>query len=116
VSNVTERRTGQTGQRSRSKRQTVLVTVAENAWSLYVRAPYIDKSNGDGVEIENSFTFGVIGVAVSGLEEATSGLAKLLPVEQRPPPVSRKPLIVLSELTGQQSETESFWAAEKYSR
>ena len=43
----------------------------------------MDKSNEDGVETENSFTLGVIGVAVSGPEEATSGLAKLLPVERR---------------------------------
>jgi len=39
----------------------------------------MDKSNGDGVETENSFTLGIIGVTVSGSEEATSGLAKLLP-------------------------------------
>ena len=38
----------------------------------------MDKSNGDGVETENSLTLGVIGVAVRGPEEATSGLAKLL--------------------------------------
>jgi len=44
-----------------------------------MRARYMDKSNGDGVKTENSFTLGVIGVAVSGSEEATSGLAKLLP-------------------------------------
>jgi len=47
----------------------------------------MDKSNGDAVEIENSFTLGLIGVAVSGSEEATSGLAKLLPVEKQPLPV-----------------------------
>jgi len=47
----------------------------------------MDKSNGDGVEAENSFTLGVVGVAVSGPEEATSGLAKLLPVERQPLPV-----------------------------
>jgi len=41
----------------------------------------MDKSNGDGVETENSFTLGIIGVAVSGPEEATSGLVKLHPVE-----------------------------------
>ena len=42
----------------------------------------MDKTNGDGdgVETENSFTLGVIEVAVSGPEEATSELAKLLPV------------------------------------
>jgi len=38
----------------------------------------MDKSNGNGVERENSFTLGIIGVAISGPEEATSGLAKLL--------------------------------------
>jgi len=38
----------------------------------------MDKSNEDGVETENSFTLGVIGVAVSGPVEATSGIAKLL--------------------------------------
>ena len=32
----------------------------------------MNKGNGDGVEIENSFTLGVIGVAVSWQEEATS--------------------------------------------
>jgi len=47
----------------------------------------MDKSNGDGVERENSFTLGVIGVAVSGPEEATSGLAKLVPVQRQPLPV-----------------------------
>jgi len=47
----------------------------------------MDKSNGDGVETENFFTLGVIGVAVSGPKEATSGLAKLLPVERQPLPV-----------------------------
>jgi len=44
----------------------------------------MDKSNGGGVETENSFTLGVIGVAVSGPDEATSGVAKLLPVERQP--------------------------------
>jgi len=48
----------------------------------------MDNSNGDGVETENSFTLGVIGVALPGPEEATSGLAKLLPdVERQPLPV-----------------------------
>jgi len=47
----------------------------------------MDKSNGNTVETENYFTLGVIGVAVSGPEEATSGLAKLLPVERQPLPV-----------------------------
>jgi len=47
----------------------------------------MDKSNGDGVETENSFTLVVIGLAVSGPEEATSGLAKLLPVERQQLPV-----------------------------
>ena len=54
------------------------------------------------------------GVAVSGPEEATSGLAKLFPVEKQPLPVSQKPQIPSSELAGQQSE--SLWTAEKYSR
>jgi len=47
----------------------------------------MDNSNGDGVETENSFTLGVIGVAVSGPQEATSGLAKLLPVDRQRLPV-----------------------------
>jgi len=47
----------------------------------------MDKTNGDEVETEHSFTFGVIGGAVSGPEEATSGRAKLLPVERQPLPV-----------------------------
>jgi len=47
----------------------------------------MDKSNGDGVETENSFTLSVIEVAVSGPKEATSGLSKLLPVERQPLPV-----------------------------
>jgi len=42
----------------------------------------MDKSNGDGVEPENFFTLGVIGVAVSELEEATFSLAKLFPAER----------------------------------
>jgi len=42
----------------------------------------MDKSNGDKVKTKNSFTLGVIGVAVSGPEEATSGLAKLCPVKR----------------------------------
>jgi len=42
----------------------------------------MDKSNADGVETENSFTLGVIGVTVSVQKEATSGLAKLLPVKR----------------------------------
>jgi len=74
----------------------------------------MDKSNGDGVEIENSFTLGVIAVAVSGPDEAISGLAKLLPVEIQPLPVLRKAPILPSELTGQQ--TESLWTAEMYFR
>ena len=65
----------------------------------------MDKSNGDGVERENSFTLGVIGVAVSGPEEATSGLAKLVPVQRQPLPVWRKQQIMPSELAGQQSES-----------
>jgi len=79
-----------------------------------MRARYMDKSNGDGVKTENSFTLGVIGVSVSALEEATSGLAKVVPVERQPLPVFRKPQIMSHELTGQQSERR--WAAEKYSR
>jgi len=55
--------------------------------SIRVRDRYMDKSNGDEVETENSFTIGVIGVAVSGSEEAISGLRKLLPVERQPLPV-----------------------------
>ena len=55
--------------------------------SIRVRARYMDKSNGDRVETENSFTLGVIGVAVSEPEEANSGLEKLLPVERQPFPV-----------------------------
>jgi len=46
----------------------------------------MDKSNGDEVEIENSFTFGVIVVAASWQEETISGLAKLLLVERQPLP------------------------------
>jgi len=45
------------------------------------------KSNADGVESENFFALNVIGVVVSGLEEATSSLAKLHPVERQPLPV-----------------------------
>ena len=56
---------------------------------------------------EKSFTLGVIGVAVSGPEEATSGLAKLLPIDRQPLPVSWKPQILTSELAGQQSK--SLW-------
>jgi len=40
----------------------------------------MDKTNGDGVETENSFTLGVIGIAVSEPKKTISGLAKLLPV------------------------------------
>jgi len=47
----------------------------------------MEKSIGNGVETENSFTFGVIGVAVSGPKQATSGLAQLLTVERQPFPV-----------------------------
>jgi len=74
----------------------------------------MDKSNGDGVKRENSFTLGVIGVSVSALEEATSGLAKVLPVERQPLPVFQKPQTMPHELAGQQSESR--WAAEKYPR
>jgi len=35
-------------------------------------------------ESKNSFILGLIGVAVPGPEEATSGLAKLLPVKIQP--------------------------------
>jgi len=78
--NVTYRQTGQTGQRSRS----IGRTVGRNSRPKEpcVRALYMDKSNGDGVETEKSFTFSVIGVAVSRPDEATSGLAKLLPAER----------------------------------
>jgi len=64
----------------------------------------MDKSNGDGVETENSFTLGVIGVAASGPEEATFGLTKLLPVDRQPLPVLWKSQMLPSELSGQQSE------------
>jgi len=62
----------------------------------------MDISNGDVLETENSSTLGVgvIAVGVSGVEEAITGLAKLLPVERKPPPVRRKPQILPSELTG----------------
>ena len=60
----------------------------------------MDKSNGDKVKIENSFTFGVIGVAVSGQEETISGLAKLLLVDRQPLPDWRKPQILPSEFSG----------------
>ena len=60
-------------------------TVAQKSViSIRVRTRYMDKNNGDGVETKNSFTLGVIEVAVPGLEEATSGLTKLLPVERQP--------------------------------
>jgi len=81
--------------------------------SVRERVRYVDESNGDGVETENSFTLGVIGVAVSWSDEATSSLAKLLPVETQPLPVSRKPQMLPSELAGQQPE--SLWTPEKYS-
>jgi len=45
------------------------------------------KSNGYRIETENYFTLGVIGIAVSGPDETTSGLAKLLPVKRQPLPV-----------------------------
>ena len=38
-------------------------------------------------------TLGVIGVVVTGPEEATSGLTNLLPDERQPLPVWRKPQI-----------------------
>ena len=47
----------------------------------------MDKSNGYGVQTENSFTFGVIGFAGAGPEETTSGLAKVLPVDRQTLPV-----------------------------
>jgi len=63
----------------------LLVTVAPKP-GLYTRArPLYGQKYGD--ETRNSFTPGVIGVAVSGQDEATSGLAKLLPVERLPLPV-----------------------------
>ena len=101
VSNVTEK---QTGQWSRSIRQTVACNGhPKSLVSICVRTRYMDKSNGDGLETENSSTIGlgVIGVSVSGLEKATTGLAKLVPVERRPPLVRRKPQILPSELTDQ---------------
>ena len=49
----------------------------------------------------------LIAVAVSWPEEATSGLAKLLPVERQPLPVWQKPQILPSELAGQQSEPKA---------
>jgi len=73
------------------------------------RARYVDKSNGYGVEIEYCFTLGVIGVAVSGPEAATSGVAELLPVARQPLPVRRKPQILPFELASKQSE--SLWMA-----
>jgi len=69
-------------------------------------------SNGDGVETENFFTLGVIEVAVSGQEEATSGIAKLFPVERQPLPVRLTPQILPYELADQQ--LESLWTAERY--
>jgi len=62
----------------------ILVTVAERSLvsKTRVRARYVDKSNGDGVETENSLTLGEIRVAVSGPDKATSGLVKQLPVER----------------------------------
>ena len=44
-------------------------------------ARYTGKSYGYRVETQKSFTLGVIGVAVSGPEEATTGRPKLLSVE-----------------------------------
>ena len=65
----------------------IIVDCFFDSQCICVRARYMDKSNGDGVETENSFTLGVTGVAVYGPDEATSGLAKLLPVERQPLPV-----------------------------
>ena len=85
--NVTDRQIGRTGQRSRSiKRNVTCNSRSKSMVSIRVRR-YIDKSTGDGVEAQDSFTLGVIGDAVSGPKEATSGLAKLLPVERNPLPV-----------------------------
>jgi len=110
--NVTDRQTGQTGQRSSS----IGRTATYNGRSITkpgigARARCMDKSNGSGVETENSFTLGVIGVAVSGPEVATSGSAELLPVDRQLLPVSRKPQILPYELAGQQSE--SLWTTDK---
>ena len=54
--------------------------------SVRVRVRYMDISNGDVLETENSSTLGVgvIAVGVSGVEEAITGLAKLLPVDRQP--------------------------------
>ena len=80
--NFTDR---QTGQWSSSIGRTVTCDGRPKSLvSVRVRVRYMDRSNGDGAETENSFTLGVIGVAVSGPEEATSGLAKLLPAERQP--------------------------------
>jgi len=86
--NVTDRQAEQTGKRSHSIGRTVTCTDRPKSLvSIRVLARSMDKSNGDGVETENSFTLGVIGVAVSGPEEATSDVAKLLPVDRQPLPV-----------------------------
>ena len=111
--NVTDRQTRQIGQRSRSIGRVTCNCRPKSLVFICVRARYMDKRNGDGVETENSFTFGVIEVAESGPEEATSGLAKLFPVERQPLPVRLKPQILPSELSDQQSE--SLWTVEKYS-
>jgi len=87
--NVTDRQTDrQTGQRSRSIGRDVTCNGRpKKKPGLRVHARYMDNSNADGVDTENSFTLGVIEVAVSGPEETTSDLAKLLPVERQPLPV-----------------------------
>jgi len=77
--NVRDRQTGQTGQRSRGIGRTVTCNGRSQKPGIYTCVPrYMDKSNRDRVEAENSFALGVIGVAVSGPEEATSGLVELL--------------------------------------
>ena len=77
--NVGDRQTGQTGQRSRGIERTVSSNGRPQKPGIYTRVPRcMDKSNRDPVEAENSFALCVIGVAVSGPEEATSGLVELL--------------------------------------
>ena len=54
--------TGQTGQLSRSigRAVTYFNGRLKSLVCIGARARYMDKSNGDGVETENSFTLGVI--------------------------------------------------------
>jgi len=106
--NVTSRQDRQTGQRDRqdngreAQGELLLVTVAPKARGLYTRARYIDKSDGDGVETENSFTLGEIAVAVSvnhfRSRKTTSG-------RETTTPALTESTILSSELAGQQSES-----------